>query len=1132
MNSKFLHIVSAGVGLALTTALSAGVQVLPGAGTLNTAVSAAAAGDTLWLQTGEYTISSNIDIAQPLSICAEEGAEPVLKMSARFTVSDAVTFRGLSFDGTQTATEGIRYTGKGTQHIQDCHLTGFTSRAIRVYDNAALDSVLIDGCQFTGPCGQVFYVGKSGLVDYVGITRSTFLHLEQGTTKYFIYMNYGEELTDGTRVDMDHCTFYACTDRRGAYFYNVNNVHVTNCIAAYPARVDDTKAFSVYGTASEISHCICYNVDPYGNAMRTSVSSQNPLFVDPTGGDFQLFRNSPAVGAGTDGSNLGDPRWGVADRDADPSDVPYTLCKVPYSMSPTQQSVRILWQTADTVSMGVVAYGTAPDALGDTVRSRSGRMVQGEGFVHVVELTGLQPFTRYYYRVGDGKREDERISSCKTAPAENTAFRMFMLSDIHVNACKNWQNEQAFITQNLQPDFAMFIGDFVNHGWERDWNEAFFTPGAPFLGQVTFSGAVGNHETYDPYSDTPAQRPQGFNNYHTYYDYFSFFSHGQSEGEVIDPRGEAYFTFPYGDAQIICLNLNNNYDAVYDSPSFAKGSRQYEWLDQQLKTATAKWILVYAHVGITTSGYHGQWNADNHTIIRPLLEKYAKEGKHIICFAGDDHSFEHALKDGVHYVRPGCGRNSNYAQVTSLPDAAYTLMYRQVSCFSTLDMAADGETILLTAYDSVGTAFYSYTFTQNDKPLPSVYISHPNSGSCAFTDEMEIGYSTSSLSSATVSLYYTTRNEPTQGTLIAGGLDGSNGMHRYTWNVRAIQPKGTYYLYATITNADTTIARMAATPVVLLADTIAPPAPTQCIYNNDDGVMHLYWENPTRLVHIETLLTDFEQGLDNFQAWDTGEDGTTDVSLADGYQSKNAAHVVFNLQKAWGEVVAAYVFDEAQDLSATPVLHFRYKGDGTARTLRMVVYNDVNGDEIANSQDDWWYTEALSFASTEWKQADLDMSGFAAFDWHTNAEGKNTYKRVKAICFVLSVGTPCTASVDIDDLSLSGEVYPALDFAGTRIVRRSDTYPAHAEDGEIIYDGIEERTIDTSAEPTQTYFYAAFAYDDMGNYSAPAPFDYGEYTGITHTAISAPCPTKYIRNGQLFIVRGTQCYTILGERVR
>ena len=475
---------------------AATITVAPGNGTIKSAVAKAAAGDVIVLADGEYTETGSITINNKLTLKAAADATPVLKMSSRFTVETDATFDGLTFDGGKTSAEAIRYTKTGSQHIFNCSFTGFTSRTIRVYTGANLDSVKIDGCTFRDMNARVFAAEAPNMLKYFGLTRSTLVDIRQSADqKYFIYMNYGESSTDGTRVNIDHCTFYNCIDRRGAYFYNVNDVHVTNCIAAYSEPVDDTKSFAVYGNKSEISHTISYNVSVYGDAAKTAVSSQNPYFVDAEHGNFQLAKNSPAVGTATDGSNLGDPRWGVSDKNADPSQLPYTLYKVPYSMSPTTSSVRILWQTTDTVSMGQVRYGTSPNKLDKTLVSRNGWYVEGEGYVHIVELTGLQPFTRYYYSVGDGKREDKTISSCKTAPQKNTAFRIFMISDIHENSCKNWQNEQTFITETLNPDFAMFIGDFVNHGWERAWNESFFNPGKPFLGQVTFSGAIGNHET-------------------------------------------------------------------------------------------------------------------------------------------------------------------------------------------------------------------------------------------------------------------------------------------------------------------------------------------------------------------------------------------------------------------------------------------------------------------------------------------------------------------------------------------------------------------------------------------------------------------------------------------------------------
>ena len=257
----------------------------------------------------------------------------------------------------------------------------------------------------------------------------------------------------------------------------------------------------------------------------------------------------------------------------------------------------------------------------------------------------------------------------------------------------------------LNPDISLMNGDFVSdNGADRRWNKYFFTPGAPFLGQVPIMSSVGNHETGVPATYR----------WSSFYDYFHQFSHdGPPEDSIKDPRGEAYFHFTYGNADVIMLNIND--DA--SSPRFLPGSKQYKWADSILAVCDRPWIFVCHHVGMWTSGYHGQWS-DYPKKFSKLLEKHAALGKRIISLSGDDHSFEHIYKDGVHYVRPGCGRDSNYPQQTQLVDAQYSLFYRQVSCFSLLDMAADASYIDLSARDSVGNEFYTYRFMLDGSDRP------------------------------------------------------------------------------------------------------------------------------------------------------------------------------------------------------------------------------------------------------------------------------------------------------------------------------------------------------------------------------------------------------------------------------
>lgn len=60
------------------------------------------------------------------------------------------------------------------------------------------------------------------------------------------------------------------------------------------------------------------------------------------------------------------------------------------------------------------------------------------------------------------------------------------------------------------------------------------------------------------------------------------------------------------------------------------------------------------------------------------------------------------------------------------------------------------------------------------------------------------------------------------------------------------------------------------------------------------------------------------------------------------------------------------------------------------------------------------------------------------------------------------------------------------DFSKVRIVRSQDFYPANPRDGVEVYDGKGESFIDSDLANGATYYYTAFAYDDLGNYASGA----------------------------------------------
>ncbi len=60
------------------------------------------------------------------------------------------------------------------------------------------------------------------------------------------------------------------------------------------------------------------------------------------------------------------------------------------------------------------------------------------------------------------------------------------------------------------------------------------------------------------------------------------------------------------------------------------------------------------------------------------------------------------------------------------------------------------------------------------------------------------------------------------------------------------------------------------------------------------------------------------------------------------------------------------------------------------------------------------------------------------------------------------------------------------EFAGVKIIRKSTSFPQTVHDGLEIFDGIDTTYVDTNVVNDTTYYYSAFAYDSIPNYSVPA----------------------------------------------
>ena len=313
------------------------------------------------------------------------------------------------------------------------------------------------------------------------------------------------------------------------------------------------------------------------------------------------------------------------------------------------------------------------------------------------------------------------------------------------------------------------------------------------------------------------------------------------------------------------------------------------------------------------------------------------------------------------------------------------------------------------------------------------------------------------------------------------------------------------------------------TPVVnLLEDTTPPPAPSGLSGYKNAGQYHLTWTNPTHLIHLDDLLTDFSGGTGGIQA--EGDDGATmTVSLAEG-----ALKCDYSITKEWATASADFVLDAPADKHQTPFLSFRLKGNGTSTDLRLVCKN------MSANHEDWWFTESVNLSKNDWQTVTLDLRTLQSFDWYSNTDDHNQLEGLVRISFAVSTGSAVTGTFYLDDLHLCGDIYPAPDFAQTVIVRKDNAFPSSPTDGTEIYRGTAETCADPSATVGQVYYYAAFASDDRNNWSASD-------TGAQWKSENVPDGTalnqiegtsdaqKFLLNGHLYIRHGAGIYTVLGQ---
>lgn len=318
---------------AMLVALAANANVINiNSGTtdaLRKAVASAGTGDVIVMAAGTYVESNSDYIAfhgKDVTVKAEEGAEVIVQpqVPIRFKTGGVARFINIKFDcghlSDKSSYENIIVPADDTSDkkvfLEGCEFFGWTQNAaiIRSTTSRRLDSVVINNCYFHNALKSCVFLENANACALV-ITNSTFADIATTT-------GYSAGVIDvratGASVRVDHCTFYNVqamnTDYAAIGKIMTTDAVVSNCVFAMPESTDNLRAIHMEGGAA--NNCLVYNyVKDDGYGIRSAVTKtdcitgQDPMFVDAANGDLRVKGGSPLMGAGTEGSDLGDPRW-------------------------------------------------------------------------------------------------------------------------------------------------------------------------------------------------------------------------------------------------------------------------------------------------------------------------------------------------------------------------------------------------------------------------------------------------------------------------------------------------------------------------------------------------------------------------------------------------------------------------------------------------------------------------------------------------------------------------------------------------------------------------------------------------------------------------------------------------------
>jgi len=376
----------------------------------------------------------------------------------------------------------------------------------------------------------------------------------------------------------------------------------------------------------------------------------------------------------------------------------------PYLQSPTTNSVKIKWRT-DSVTTSKIMYGTDLANLNQTATDVTNTSN------HTVKLTGLTPYTRYYYAVYNGNtfaEGNDSIHTFKTFPVTGTPthVRAWVIGDFGKGNSKQQKVRDSYPFDNEETDLWLWLGDNVyDDGTESEYLTKVFDSVYGYrklMKGLPFEPAPGNH---DYNSVSPVTSPVApLQQTGPYLDLVDTYTNGEAGG--LATGHELFYSYDYGNVHFI--SLNSELGSIFSSSddwtgvnpfSTFNGSPMTQWLHQDLTANTQPWVVVYFHQPPYTDGSHDAgafWEIYMKAMRENFAEIWEQYGVDLVL-CGHSHVYERSYLVKGAYGDAADINFLNYVQNTN-------------------------------GVDSLGQAFIKYTSGANPNQ-GTVYVVCGNSGS-------------------------------------------------------------------------------------------------------------------------------------------------------------------------------------------------------------------------------------------------------------------------------------------------------------------------------------------------------------------------------------------------------------------